>query len=321
LFREGYLAVDFFCALSGFVVASAYEDRLAAGMSLPRFFETRIIRLYPLLFLGTIIGAVKMIGQMATHDDLALSTGHFLIAIGSGLLVLPVPVGSIYLFPLNGPLWSLFLEIWVNILFAIILFRLDNKALIAVAILAAVTIARNAFLSGSANGGGEWATVYTDLARVLFSFSVGMLLFRCRARARRISVGKAVGALLALAALFLFHPSGTGAQILYDLACMFIIIPLFVFAGSRCRIGGRFAGMCSFLGDISYPLYIIHFPLLGMSWFLARRIHLDPIAFALTFTSAIVILAALIGRYYDQPIRGAIGGWARARRPILAARQ
>jgi len=102
---------------------------------------------------------------------------------------------------------------------------------------------------------------------------------------------------------------------------MFIIIPLFVFAGSRCRIGGRFAGMCSFLGDISYPLYIIHFPLLGMSWFLARRIHLDPIAFALTFTSAIVILAALIGRYYDQPIRGAIGGWARARRPILAARQ
>ena len=49
------LAVDLFFALSGFVLAHAYFERLRKGMGVGTFFKRRVIRLYPLYALGTII--------------------------------------------------------------------------------------------------------------------------------------------------------------------------------------------------------------------------------------------------------------------------
>ena len=52
---HGFLAVDFFFCLSGFVMAYAYDDRLK-GMGLMAFFKARIIRLHPLVVLGGVLG-------------------------------------------------------------------------------------------------------------------------------------------------------------------------------------------------------------------------------------------------------------------------
>jgi peptidoglycan/LPS O-acetylase OafA/YrhL len=55
LLPHSYLAVDFFFVLSGFVLAYAYEDRLSEGMKPIQFLRLRVIRLYPLYLIGTLI--------------------------------------------------------------------------------------------------------------------------------------------------------------------------------------------------------------------------------------------------------------------------
>src|SRR4051812_33009270 len=62
---HGYLAVDFFFLLSGFVIAFAYDSRLSAGMSAWRFMGLRLIRLYPLILLGMLLGALWPAIQLA----------------------------------------------------------------------------------------------------------------------------------------------------------------------------------------------------------------------------------------------------------------
>ena len=55
--HHGYLAVDFFYLLSGFVVGYAYDDRWGK-MSIKEFIKIRLIRLHPLVILGVTIGAI-----------------------------------------------------------------------------------------------------------------------------------------------------------------------------------------------------------------------------------------------------------------------
>jgi peptidoglycan/LPS O-acetylase OafA/YrhL len=64
LFFESYLAVDFFVALSGFVLAHAYGQRLRGGMPASEFMTVRLIRLYPLYLLALTITSVIAIRQM-----------------------------------------------------------------------------------------------------------------------------------------------------------------------------------------------------------------------------------------------------------------
>jgi peptidoglycan/LPS O-acetylase OafA/YrhL len=59
IINHGYLAVDFFFLLSGFVVAYAYDDRWG-GMSVGRSYKRRLVRLQPMIIIGTLIGAALL---------------------------------------------------------------------------------------------------------------------------------------------------------------------------------------------------------------------------------------------------------------------
>src|ERR1700744_3037299 len=52
---HGFLAVDFFFCLSGFVIGYAYDDRIGK-MGILEFFKSRLIRLHPLVIIGSVIG-------------------------------------------------------------------------------------------------------------------------------------------------------------------------------------------------------------------------------------------------------------------------
>jgi peptidoglycan/LPS O-acetylase OafA/YrhL len=70
------LAVDFFFLLSGFVIGYAYEHRLLANLSVTGFIRIRLIRLYPLILVGTIFGfLVFCLKAVFAQERLAVSFG------------------------------------------------------------------------------------------------------------------------------------------------------------------------------------------------------------------------------------------------------
>src|SRR5436305_14358338 len=73
IMNHGYLAVDFFFLLSGFVVAYAYDDRWGK-MTQWEFYKRRLIRLQPMVIMGSLIGAALFYFQKAPMFPLVSGT-------------------------------------------------------------------------------------------------------------------------------------------------------------------------------------------------------------------------------------------------------
>lgn len=109
---HGYLAVDFFFCLSGFVIAYAYDSRIRK-MGLIPFLKLRLIRLHPLVLIGAIIGMLAFIFDPFVPLTGNFSFGQNLWIFISACLMIPYPVipeRYFNLFHLNPPTWSLFWE-------------------------------------------------------------------------------------------------------------------------------------------------------------------------------------------------------------------
>lgn len=135
IINHGYLAVDFFFMLSGFVIGYAYDDRWNK-MTLGTFFKRRIIRLHPMVIMGSIVGAALFYFQKSSCFPQIehTSVGTLLLIMLLGCTLLPLPLkwdvrGWTEMHPLNGPAWSLYYEYIANILYALVIRRFSKKAL------------------------------------------------------------------------------------------------------------------------------------------------------------------------------------------------
>ncbi|MGZ8408081.1 MAG: acyltransferase family protein, partial [Caulobacteraceae bacterium] len=119
MFPSAYLAVDLFFALSGFVVAHAYGARMANGMGVRAFLRARFVRLWPLFALGMAVGLSAYVIRSLRFDefDLWALTKSFALQ-ASFLPDLSTRTTDGRMFPMNGPAWSLFFELAVNVVFA-----------------------------------------------------------------------------------------------------------------------------------------------------------------------------------------------------------
>ena len=82
-FNHGYLAVDFFFMLSGFVISYAYDNRWSS-MGILQFFKRRLVRLHPMLIMGAIIGAAAFFVGGCTNwagENIAPRLNHNMICI------------------------------------------------------------------------------------------------------------------------------------------------------------------------------------------------------------------------------------------------
>jgi peptidoglycan/LPS O-acetylase OafA/YrhL len=128
---HGFLAVDFFFCLSGFVISYAYDDRIHQ-MSLGQFFKLRLIRLHPLVVIGSLLGIIFWFWAPSSFDTSKYSVTQIILLSVTSLLLIPMPTMAdrlLNLFGLNAPSWSLFWEYIANILYATILHKLSVKAL------------------------------------------------------------------------------------------------------------------------------------------------------------------------------------------------
>jgi peptidoglycan/LPS O-acetylase OafA/YrhL len=313
LAENSFLAVDFFFCLSGFVIAFSYEERLSTFLTLKGFFVARLIRLYPIAAIGTLIGAVEIALQMHLHAPLGTFIFRVTFDTVLGLLVLP---SSLYLlFPLDRVMWTLFFELIANLVYAVLVrMRLATNAFLVILVtLAAVALTEERIHLGTLDRGYAFDTAYVGFSRVSLSFLLGVLTFRIYQRHARARLSTGTSLLAAAVITFVFvlvlcGPTSLTHHSTLELALLVLLFPLIVYFGAHVSLCSRWTPLCALLGTISYPLYILHPPML---WPLA----LSPsIRFAqshqtlaapimLAYAAAVVLLSWLAAQFYDVPIR------------------
>ena len=319
LVNHGYLAVDFFFMLSGYVMAHAYDDRWDT-MSVMDFAKRRLIRLQPLIVLGMTIGALLFFFQESSLfpkvAETSVSQVVLLMLIGYTLLPVPPSMdirGWAEMHPLNGAAWSLFFEYIANVLHVLVLRKLSNWALFALVLLAAGALFNVAVYGKAGDLIGGWSTEPEQLkigfTRLLFPYMAGMLLRRVLPPSSGKNTFVIAGLLLVLA---LGAPRVGGYdQVwlngLYEVVVLVAVFPIILYLGAMGTVRNSLTQkLCTFLGDISYPLYITHFPIIYTysAWVTNYKVPIEevmPASVAVMLTTILVAYASL--RWYDMPVR------------------
>ena len=320
--NHGHIAVDFFFILSGFVISYAYDDRWGK-MSIGGFFKRRLIRLHPMLVMGAVIGAVAFIAVGCERWDGSIAPISWVMtAMLLTMCLIPAVPGAPYevrgngeMFPLNGPTWSLFFEYLGNICYALFMRRMSTKILATFTLILGIVHAW--FFVGDVSGydmiGVGWTIDKVNFCggfvRMLFPFSMGMLL------ARTFTPQKVKGAFwicsVMLVALFAvpYIPSDGGISLnsLYEFVCIALIFPLLVWLGACGTAEGGLSRINKTLGELSYPLYIVHYPIMYIfyKWLIKNEIYTFSECWhiALLVVISSIALAYLCLKFYDRPLR------------------
>jgi peptidoglycan/LPS O-acetylase OafA/YrhL len=308
--HHGYLAVDFFYMLSGFVIGHAYDERWPQ-MSLRQFFGQRLRRLHPLVLFGVALGcaayvaSVRWLGQPASSPLLILGN------VALGLLLLPAPslLGRDGLtFSLNGPAWSLGQEYLANLAYALVGPRLSRRRLAILVGASGAALLVMGARGGTLHLGWSWDTLWLAPVRTAFPFFAGLLLQRTGWRLR-VPGGWIGLSLLLLAAFFAPQLASDGAikaNGLLDAVLVIGVFPLLISAGAAGAARGIAGRLCRLAGEISYPLYIVHYPLVRLyaDWVWSRR---TPPAIELAVGAALALALPLVAwavlKLYDEPVR------------------
>jgi peptidoglycan/LPS O-acetylase OafA/YrhL len=300
---SAHLAVDFFFMLSGFVIARAYGAKLAAGWSIRAFFARRAVRLYPMILVGATLGfAVLVAAKLALGGTTWLSIGlvvvpNLVLSPSPALLALR-PFG----FLINSPYWSLSCEMVVNLAYAAIAARLTTARLIALLGLSAIALIALSFLKGGLDVGVNWADSGLGLVRATFPFIAGVTIQRFVKL--RMTEGMLNLPAVAILAALLFSPFSAAGR--FEALLVIIAFPVLLIAGASAVPTRTLEPIWRGLGEISYPLYAVHYPIVVALAQLSRTAHLKGTAqLALAATTAAVALliayAALV--LFDRPVR------------------
>ena len=381
--NHGYLAVDFFFILSGFVLSYAYDDRWGKSLTFGSFIKRRLIRLHPMVVMGAVVGAITFLLQGSVQwDGTHVATSVVMWALLISMFMIPAVPGGLRevrgngeMFPLNGTNWSLFFEYIGNLLYALFIRRLSTRWIRVLTVLLGIALAFFSLfdVSGYNQLGIGWTLDAVNfvggLLRMLFPFTLGMLISREFREYDGAGAGLSGGAsagldggagsgadfgldgrrrtglfrplyvrgsfwICTLVLVVLFHVpyieariplcaggtiSGTGffaaanfgalsLNALFELFCIMVVFPLLVvLAASGSMEGRKSQNICNFLGDISYPLYAVHYPFMYL--FYAYLIKNQVYTFAETWPLALavcafsILVAWLSLRFYDIPLR------------------
>lgn len=296
LIPGGYLAVDLFFVLSGFVLSYAFEGREGWG----RFMFARLKRLYPLYIAGIALGATTILLRVAVD-------GRYWTTLGAAAFMAPTPAtwGSVYRpYPFDNPAWSLFFELLVNAVWFAVTPRLSTRALVVVIGLSGVGVAATIFLKGSIAVGDAGADfLWLGFLRATFSFFVGVACFRLW-RYRPASIKPPIWM---LAAAFLVPVAAPLPRVMVDAVAVFAIFPAIIYFGAGVAPRGWLAKACDESGRASYAVYTIHAPLVAAAsfalWRLAPNLPHADYLLAAGAVPLMLLIGVAADQFYDGPVR------------------
>ncbi len=325
--NHGYLAVDFFFLLSGFVIGYAYDDRWNK-LTIGSFMRRRFERLQPLVILGMTLGAIGFYFTDSTIWPLihTVPVWKLIVVMLIGYTILPIPLsmdirGWQEMHPLNSVGWSLFFEYIANILYALGLRKLSNKMLAVFVVLAGIVLLHFTVTNPNGDITGGWTLnaehMRVGITRTIFPFFAGLLLSRV---IKPSQIKHAFVWCSLLVTVVLLMPRIGGAENgwlngLYEALCIIVIFPLIVYIGASGMVHSKTEDkICTFFGELSYPLYITHYVLVYfyVAWISNHSgITLQQAwPFALLTFSGAIVLAYLSLKLYDEPVRA----WLRKKR-------
>jgi peptidoglycan/LPS O-acetylase OafA/YrhL len=315
--HSSYLAVDLFFVLSGFVLAHAYEKRFEAGMGALDFLRIRFIRLAPLSIFGLAWGFLLYFASMKLSHEPLHPIGFIAVSLILNASMLPAPPGwsSRSLgFPFNGPTWSLFFEMVVNGLYAATYRWLTLRVLAGGVLIAAGGLILSAFGYGALDLGIEWAEFPGGLARVMFSFPLGIIIYRSRMKLEFIRINPWL--LIAFMVISLWLPVGAAIRPYYDLLVVILILPAIIAAGARSEAKGMSSQIFRFLGRVSFAIYVLHAPFVpAFGWVAHHALGIraeDYLPWSgIAFLSLVILFGHLCDRLIDEPARQFLTGLAR----------
>ncbi|MGX9142370.1 acyltransferase family protein [Mesorhizobium sp. 128a] len=309
---SSYLAVDLFFLLSGFVIAHAYDRKIENGMGFGTFLAIRLIRLYPLYLAGTLLGFFYLLVKNRLIPAEYMPISEIGTMLTTGMLFIPLVSDAYHtIFPLNPASWSLFFELIVNIAYVAVFFLLSRRVLSVLIAVSLALLVVASIVAGTLDFGMTGKTIISGLPRVFFSFFLGVLLCRSIARYQGslgfVRGGWWVEAAIALTLMvFAIAPAG-GARVAYDLACIVFVFPALVVIGAVAPTAARLSGLYGWLGRISYPIYIIHTPMLMIIAGAGKAASIDPFAhhpwFGIVMAVSVIAIADIATRIYDEPLR------------------
>ena len=309
LFPNAVAAVDYFLCLSGFVLASSYDGRLGNGMKAGEFMKRRFIRLYPMYLLGFLLGlALEILAPTLPRDwgQLSLSAGMALIFLPS-LAPFGQRVGNLsvpdFAFPFNTPAWSLFFELAVNWIYAVA--QPTTKALLVLVSISFVGLAQSLYFHGVAPG-FTVQSLAGGVPRTLFFFFSGVLIFRFwRHFPPRLP---AFWPILSCAAVAMICALPFNK---YTYLAGTFTIPTLVWSAARAPETQFEKRIYSWLGEISYSIYAIHFPVVLALQALTntRNSPYMSLGNAVALAVALAIAGFLLSRTWDTWARQVLSTW------------
>ncbi|MFI4935081.1 MAG: acyltransferase family protein [Caulobacterales bacterium] len=309
--QHGYMAVDIFFAMSGFVIASAYEGRLTRDLDVRGFLRIRLHRLAPLWILGVVIGLA-----MALAVPTPAPARNLILLALPALFLIPHGLTLVGAFPMNTSLWSLHVEMVVNLVYARLVRVLTTPVLIGVSATSFAALAVIAYHLDAVSYGTSPLDLVSGFLRALTTFPMGIVLWRLRARLPRISVRSPVilfAAALLMTGLGIVAHSPLGVT--YDLAFIALAVPTLVSLAVVNEPSEQLRPFFSRLGSGSYALYALHQPIIQA----ARRIAADHggiptyLAIETGLLPGLILFAWAADRLFDAPLRRWLKTWRSAR--------
>lgn len=300
-----WVAVDIFFILSGFVLMHSYSKKVARGMTFKEFFYSRIARLGPMYIVGLSLGICAALLTLFTPNS-PIQPNNIATASSLNLFLLPYfnehawPFGGHNIhgtvFPLNDPAWSLFFEIFVNIVFFAYLARFTKINLPLFVAFSGIIFVVLTIGFHQVNPGARGSNFIFGFPRVIFEFFLGVLIYRVYDlyKPQHKIVAYVV---FTLVALCFFSSLGAIA-----LANALILAPILIALFAKVTVPKSGIGLCKSLGDISYPLYVTHFPLYRLLYESTFMQQLSPITQTLLFAT-IAILVAVVLVKIDESVR------------------
>ena len=327
LLPSASLAVDLFFMLSGFVIAHAYGGRINTSEGWKKYLIHRIVRIYPTFVFGILIGVPIFLGMIVAGKT-NIPAQNIIGYATLNLFFLPAfhpfytnTMGGLFrtvgeIFPENPPSWSLFFEMVVNLFFPL-LFKLkinDLRRVIVYSLLAFIIFCisigiRNHDFTGIFGGGWGADNFICGIPRVLFGFSLGVLLYRINdsgivfGLSQKIGIETVKPVYLYLITIFIFFPIDAFFGF-YSIFSIVIVLPLVVLFGSRMSVKNDYSKMCAqWLGSLSFPIYCVHFPVGRMFNLISTYYSMPEWVVDIEAVSTTLLIAYLLAEFYEPFIK------------------
>jgi peptidoglycan/LPS O-acetylase OafA/YrhL len=304
------LAVDLFFCLSGFVLPLAYTSRFDK-LNLLTFMRGRLIRLSPTIVLATLLGAGYVIFRISLDQD-PIPWWSLIRATVLGALSLPnlnaaPAVGGPEVFPLNGPQYTLFLELCANAVWW------STRRIPQLPLALTIALVSFAVLLVTGLGGDHTSNFWVGFPRVGFSFFAGVALFHLKKMLPAWSGWAAPTFWLITLAMAVIFYNPFGAPNPEQYLWVGALSPLLVLSGSYVVLPPSMTAAGEFSGQWSYPIYALHTPLFALALGVWELVVLKPNRpIEIGFIVAVVLATSLFAmKVYDEPARRWLTGLTR----------